>query len=292
MATVQELKERIIHLIKNKIDFTVDSNVLIDLAKGDAVFLMNTLLPATNFYLTPVIADKEILGLNQDQRFDKKIRDLLLKIRDYVIKNNKVKAGDPQLVQQHELLLRAQVVLIPRKIAHDLLIENPDSYLNKVTGAFNHVNSLLDQGQSYEDIITILSAHTKELIDFQKTLGEKATGLLKQKAQILDIELEDFDYDAYVRIINNIAKREVFDPINQLSEPLKDTAKIPNLAVRVASFKAAVENIISELSELKKKKHDADVKHIAHVLALDIENVSSDSDQIYLIELHARRRAA
>ena len=113
MVTVKELKERILQNIKNNVNFTVDSNVLVDLAQEDPDFLINTLLPAPTFYLTPVIAHKELVGLIIGKRFDKTVLDLLQQIRDYANKHQKVLEGDPQTVQQHAQLLIADVAMVP-----------------------------------------------------------------------------------------------------------------------------------------------------------------------------------
>ena len=164
--------------------------------------------------------------------------------------------------------------------------------MNKAIKSFDQVKKLLDKGKSLNEIITTLATHTNEMKEFQKTLSARTIALLRKRAEMLDVDLDDFDFDLYTGIVSREAQREVFEPIDRASEPLKTAAKIRNPAQRMALFKTIMNEIINKLSELKQKKHDADIEHIAHVLALDLENVTSDSDQIYLIELHARRRVA
>ncbi len=292
MAAVQELKEQITQLIKNKNEFTVDSNVLIFFAQRDPAFLLNTLLPAPNFRLTTIVADKEIVGLILGKRFEKPVLDILQKVRDHATQNKKIEAGDPNVVKQHELVLASQLVLVPRKVVYDLLINDKNSYLNKALAAFNQAQDLLNQGKSIEEVLIQLATHTNEMKKFRDELGAKAIALMQNRVSILDIDLENFDYERYERVVISEAKREVFEPIEMISGSLKDVRNISDPDRRMTLLKTTFNEILNELSELRKKKHDADVQHIAHVLALNLENISMDSDQIYLIELHARQRPA
>lgn len=292
MATIEELKERILQNIKNNIKFTVDSNVIVNLAQEDPTFITNTLLPAPTFYLTPVVVHKELVGLVIGKRFHKTVLDLLQQVKDYAITHHKVLEGDPQIVNQHAQLLIADIVMVPRKIVYDLLIANPDSYLNRVMGVFDQVKNLLDQGKSFNEIIAALATHANEMKKFRDALETKTIALLQTRAQALRINLKNFDYERYCKVVRKIAQQEIFEPIDTMSKPLKNVATIKDSTQRTELFKSVINDIINKLSELKNKKYEADIQHIAHVLALDLENVTSDSDQLYLIELHARRRVA
>ncbi len=292
MITVRELKELILKNIKNDVKFTVDSNVLIFLAQRDPSFLVHTLLPAPNFRLTIIVADTEIVGLILGKRFEKPVLDILQKVRNYVAQNKKIEAGDPNVVKQHELVLNSQLALIPRRVVYDILINDEDSYLNKAIAAFNQAQDLLNQGKSIEDVLIQLAAHTNEMKKFREDLGAKTIALMQNRATILDIDLGNFDYERYEKVVIGEAKREVFEPIEMISGSLKDIKVITDPIRRITLLKSIVNEIINKLSELKEKKHDANVKHMAHVLSLNLENISMDSDQIYLLELHARQRPA
>lgn len=263
---VQRIITKINELIKQKKRFTLDSSAIIPLAQETQNVLLDIIIPNRLFTITPTVF-KELFGL---RKLHPELNEVVKKIGDL----DKIGEPDPNEVELRTKIYAQLIFLLPRKITHELLITDTNSYVAKAIAIFKKGEELLLKFKSEIEVWKHISTEVRGLHSLMDSIAETAQACLLARAKKLNIDLGNFPFDLFARAVKTEAR--LIDV--EIKEILKNA-------------KGNINVLQSQLAAYQRKTYQGDERHLAEVLLLRVENITEDYDQLFLMELSSRRAA-
>lgn len=250
-------------LVKQGKRVTFDSSAILPLAEAYQSFVLGNVISHPLFEVTPTVF-RELQGLQKSHHG-------LVPVVKKIALLGKIGKPNVEDVRRHELLYQVLIPLLPRKIAHELMVTDEDSYVSKGIRIFNEglvlISKKVPLGKVIDQVSMKRAALRKE-VELVSSLGVKR---LMARVSEMDVDWEGFDFAKYKKVVDT----EVFRIDQEIQQVLRAGG------ADVAKLSAALE-------QFKRKTYAADVRHMAEVFALKLENITDDSDQLFLLEFHSR----
>ena len=240
--------------------FAVEFNVLLPIIREKDFQTLKMLLSSSKFLL-PYSTKIEIDGLIHGS-LDSNTKGMLIDFISRFPKNKIIHVNDDKLKNQ----LLELTPLLPRKVVHDVMISNSDSFIKNLEKRYSE---LLEKARKNEltriDNSKIAEEYSSAIDSLDKLFGAKFIEL----CSVLKINPEKIDQKSYFEFIA-FYKKEVLAHIEKIRKNSNDFAAI-----------------ISALQELANKIYKADIDFVATVVSHGIKGGSLDSDVTFLFEFYA-----
>ena len=249
--------------------FTIDTNIIIVLAENkDIVCLNNILGKFSKFQLTKANI-RELDGLIRSRTFNPAVTKI---IDDWLNRAKKRQYVDIDITQRVNELKEFSL-LIPRKLAHDIVVNLPDSYLNKLIELYKWAMEQ-DKEPSSRELV-------KKVNELKRQLPEKARERFAELSQ--DILQYQIDQNEYWADVEHFIDASVKDIEIQTGKAISES--------RGSSF-SPLDTIISTLQAIASKQYERDVEFVAETIERGYIGESLDNDVIWLFRLNAARKVA
>ena len=258
----KKAKKHVEDCLKSK-SFTLDTNILVLLAEFNDKNLLDWLVKAPGFVLTSTNT-LEIRGLLKGDFIAKNAKMLLTEFLERALKSKKAsKIHYDRFVKELEPL----TALLPRKLVHDVLITDKDSFVNNLMEKYAAVLEKMKKGGIKDkDLIALRKDYLKEVEGLKGKLEKRFTQLCK-KLNVDELRIDRKRYFEHVDIFKHFT-------VNDITKLVK-------------KYVANIPNLVMEFRLIADKQYKSDVKFVAETLARGAEGKSLDSDVIILLELHS-----
>lgn len=256
----EDAKEIILEKITTKTGFNPDADFLINAAEREDFEIFQEMLGFPGCTFNPVTIN-EIQGLVLHQRTSKNAAEILEGfVEDMKERIDKVNEEESRKIQT---ALHRLKPLLPRCVANKILLPFMDELQEKCR-ALEPKSASITQ----EELDEFARYYKQRKPELKQQCRDEYEELRKQ------LGMPEVDTEEYFKDVDRYLKSGVI--------------KVEN-----AAFSGKGMNVVVyELSELRRKTYDADIRFVANAIASGIETVSQDSDVLWLMTFYALRRAA
>ena len=255
-----ERAKKIIEQGMKEKSFAVEFNVLLPIIREKDFQTLKILLSSSKFLL-PYSTKIEIDGLIQGS-LDSNTKGMLIDFITRFPKEKIIHFDDDKLKNR----LFELTPLLPRKVVHDLMISNSDSFIKNLERKYFLLSEKARKNSITRiDITRIADEYSSAIESLDKLFRAKFIEL----CSLLKINPEKIDQKSYFEFIA-FYKNEVLMDIEKIRKNSNDFAAI-----------------ISVLDELASKIYSADINFVATIISCGIKGGSLDSDVTFLFEFYA-----
>lgn len=269
-------------LTKTDLPFTLDTCVIVSLAMNNDHLRLSLLSGKFSKYQLTLSNIREIDGLRRSDDYNTSTKKNL---SDFLEKAKKKGYKDIDF-QERKKALMPLVVLLPRRLAHDVVFNLDDSYLNKIISLFeNALNKFIDESRKRKREPSLdITGLTKQRKEFQKEIMSKAKKRFNQETSDL-ILVDRINQDEYWPNVENFVRINI-----NIIESTFD--RIMKSNIREQGVGAVLEAIVNQLRLLAGKTYQRDVEYVAETIQRGYAGESLDNDVIWLFRFDAARKIA